>query len=158
MSSCFRRGGGGGATSANNILQNTNKTFHLTVDNENMTETQTKQSVKETAFVSKPVDARRQREVVLLLLARTVCLRPVYLSAVYFHPFILNCYLCPVYFYPCIFFIYIVYSSPAYFHPFIILKIYFSPIVHIAPSLLLLPPPPHGKGDLALKARLKKNI
>ena len=57
-----------------------------------------------------------------------------------------------------IFFIYIVYSSPAYFHPFIILKIYFSPIVHIAPSLLLLPPPPHGKGDLALKARLKKKI
>ena len=57
-----------------------------------------------------------------------------------------------------IFYIYIVYSSPAYFHPFIILKLYFSPIVHIAPSLLLLPPPPHGKGDLALKARLQRNI
>ena len=62
---------------------------NLPHDNKNMTKTQTKQSEKKQTSIGlkKPVDALGQREVVLLLLPRTVCLRPVYLSPVYLHPF-----------------------------------------------------------------------
>ena len=65
------------------------------------------------------MDARRQREVVLLLLARTVCLRPVYLSPVYLFP---------------------VYLFPVYLHPFK----YFLKIFSLTncPYCALPPPPP----------------
>ena len=106
-----------------------------------MTETQTKQPVKnKPALVSKPVDARRQREVVLLLLTRTVCLRPVYLSAVYFHPFIDLVVICVLYILIHVYFLYIY----CLFVSCIFSSIYYFEIIFLTncPYCALPPPPP----------------
>ena len=158
MSSCFRRGGGGGATSANN--NNRKHKQNRPNNNKNMTETQTKQPVKKQTSIGLKTCGCPETEGGGVVAVDEDCLSQtcVFVRCIFSSIYILNCNCLLYILIRVYFFIYIVYSSPAYFHPFIILKIYFSPIVHIAPSLLLLPPPPHRERDLALKARLQRKI
>ena len=124
-----------------------------------MTETQTKQPVKKQTSIGLKTCGYPETKGGGVVAVGEDCLSQtcVFVRCIFSSIYILNCN-CLLYILIHVYlFIYIVFSSPAYFHPFIILKIYFSPIVHIAPSLLLLPPPPHGERDLALKARLQKN-